>query len=200
LSSPASGLAEGPSGEGAPGNGAPGDGRSLLAAPEFRALLGARLTNSLAMSAFAIVVAYQTYDITRDPLSLGWLGLVEAIPALSLVLFGGHVADRRDRRSIILLASALVTLSAAAFAVLAASGLLSLGLILSIIFVTGIASTARSTGRYSVRRPCSRRIAGRTNNSNVTKDETGLPGRPKSSTAPSAPTPAGPKASYRWRF
>jgi MFS family permease len=114
--------------------------RPLLRQPEFRALLGARLTNALASSALATVVAFQTYQITRDPLSLGWLGLVEAIPALSLVLFGGHVADRRDRRTIVLATSAAVTLCAAAFAFLSATGALTLLGILAIIFVTGIAS------------------------------------------------------------
>ena len=114
--------------------------RPLLSQPEFRALLGARLTNALATSALATVVAYQTYIITHDPLSLGWLGLVEAIPALSLVLFGGHIADRRDRRSIVLITSAIVTLCAAAFAGLSATGTLGLVGILAVIFVTGIAS------------------------------------------------------------
>jgi MFS family permease len=114
--------------------------RPLLSQPEFRALLGARLTNALATSALATVVAYQTYIITHDPLSLGWLGLVEAIPALSLVLFGGHIADRRDRRSIVLITSAIVTLCAAAFAGLSATGTLGLIGILAVIFVTGIAS------------------------------------------------------------
>lgn len=114
--------------------------RPLLSQPEFRALLGARLTNALATSALATVVAYQTYIVTHDPLSLGWLGLVEAIPALSLVLFGGHIADRRDRRSIVLITSAVVTLCAAAFAGLSATGTLGLVGILAVIFVTGIAS------------------------------------------------------------
>jgi MFS family permease len=114
--------------------------RPLLSQPEFRALLGARLTNALAVSALATVVAFQTYQITRDPLSLGWLGLVEAIPALSLVLFGGHVADRRDRRSIVLITSLVVTLCAIAFAALSATGELGLLAILGVIFVTGIAS------------------------------------------------------------
>ena len=114
--------------------------RPLLSQPEFRALLGARLTNALATSALATVVAFQTYQITHDPLSLGWLGLVEAIPALSLVLFGGHVADRRDRRSIVLITSAVVTLCATMFAALSATGALNLLGILAVIFVTGIAS------------------------------------------------------------
>ena len=83
---------------------------------DFRALLGARLTNGLAFSALATVVGFQVYEITRDPLALGFLGLVEAIPALSLVLFGGHVADRYDRRKMILLTSALATACAVALA------------------------------------------------------------------------------------
>jgi MFS family permease len=114
--------------------------RPVLRQPEFRALLGARLTNALGSSALATVVAFQTYQITHDPLSLGWLGLVEAIPALSLVLFGGHIADRSDRRTIVLVTSAVVTLAAAAFAALSATGALGLLGILAIIFLTGMAS------------------------------------------------------------
>src|SRR4029079_7014833 len=72
--------------------------------------------------------------------SLGWLGLVEAIPALSLVLFGGHVADRRDRRLIILVTSVLMTASAVALAVLSLDEALPLWPILGVIFVTGLAS------------------------------------------------------------
>lgn len=115
-------------------------GRSLLVLREFRALLGARSTNALAVSALATVVAFQTYEITRDPLSLGWLGLVEAIPALSLVLFGGHLADRRDRRAIVIVASAIVTGCALALAALSAAGSASLLAILAVIFATGVAS------------------------------------------------------------
>ena len=40
--------------------------------------------------------------MTHDPLSLGWLGLVEAGPAISLVLFGGVLADRFSRQSVAL--------------------------------------------------------------------------------------------------
>jgi MFS family permease len=112
----------------------------LLHQHDFRALLGARLTNSLATSALATVVGFQVYAITGDPLSLGWLGLVEAIPALSLVLFGGHVADRRDRRSIILICSVVVTASALALALLSLNEALTLLPILAVIFVTGLAS------------------------------------------------------------
>jgi MFS family permease len=112
----------------------------LLRQHDFRALLGARFATTLATSALATVVGYQVYIITRDPLALGWLGLVEAIPALSLMLYGGHVADRRDRRSIVLVTSAAATACSVALALLSADGAATLIPILVVIFVIGVAS------------------------------------------------------------
>ena len=112
----------------------------LLRQHDFRALLGARFTTTLATSALATVVGYQVYIITRDPLALGWLGLVEAIPALSLMLFGGHVADRRDRRSIILVTSAAATACSVALALISADDAATLIPILVVIFLIGVAS------------------------------------------------------------
>jgi len=114
---------------------------SVLALPEFRALLGARFTSALGMSAFATVVAFQTYDVTKNPLALGILGLVEAIPALGLMLIGGHVADRRDRRTIILSTSVILVVGAVALAVASAnSSAVGLPLILAVVFTVGVAA------------------------------------------------------------
>ncbi|MFI5255429.1 MAG: MFS transporter, partial [Candidatus Limnocylindrales bacterium] len=65
---------------------------------------------------------------------------VEAIPALSLALFGGHLADRRDRRSIVLAGNIAMLLCVAALAVLSGTGAVTLVGILAVIFVTGVAS------------------------------------------------------------
>jgi hypothetical protein len=46
----------------------------------------------------AVVVAWQIYDITHDPLSLGLMGLAEALPFIGMALYAGHVADRANRR------------------------------------------------------------------------------------------------------
>jgi len=115
--------------------------RALLALPEFRALLTARGLAALGMTAIATVVAFQTYEVTGEPLALGLLGLVEAIPALALMLLGGHVADRRDRRSIILLTGSLLALGALALALMSLdpAGISFLG-ILAVIFLIGIAA------------------------------------------------------------
>jgi MFS family permease len=74
-------------------------------------------------------------------LALGVLGLVEAIPALGLMLLGGHVADRRDRRSIVLVTGSLLALGALALAVMSLTGDgISFAGILAVIFLIGIAA------------------------------------------------------------
>jgi MFS family permease len=115
--------------------------RALLALPEFRALLGARGLAALGMSAIATVVAFQSWEVTGDPLALGILGLVEAIPALGLMLFGGHLADRRDRRAIVLVTGSLLGLGALALALISVTGdTASFAGILAVVFLVGVAA------------------------------------------------------------
>ncbi len=107
---------------------------------EFRILLLESMFGALANRALTVVIGYQIYALTKNPLSLGFLGLVEAIPALSLALFGGHVADRLDRRLIVLVTRAINILCIVAFAVFslepARFGLLSM---YAVVFVAGLA-------------------------------------------------------------
>lgn len=56
----------------------------------------------------AVVVAWQIYDITRDPLSLGLMGLAEALPYIGISLFAGHAADRFSRHRIAIAALAVL--------------------------------------------------------------------------------------------
>jgi MFS family permease len=92
---------------------------SLLADSEYRNFWLSSSAWVFASRALAVVVGFQLYALTKNPLVLGWLGLVEAIPALSLVLYGGHYADKHDRRftiiwsrgSVILVSILLVAVS-----------------------------------------------------------------------------------------
>lgn len=91
-----------------------------LSLADIRLFIGSVAFFTLASRALAVVVGFQIYKLTRSALALGFLGLVEAIPAISLVLFGGYVADHFNRRKIL-----LVTRSAS-FACAVAMALLSL--------------------------------------------------------------------------
>ncbi|HSU81995.1 MAG TPA: MFS transporter, partial [Thermoanaerobaculia bacterium] len=58
------------------------------------------------------VVAWQVYALTRDPLSLGLVGLAEAVPFIGAALYAGHVADRHDRKRLSLLSIGVQTAAA----------------------------------------------------------------------------------------
>lgn len=47
-----------------------------------------------------IIVAYSLYKITKDPLTLGFIGLAEALPFIALSLWGGYFADRFNKQTI----------------------------------------------------------------------------------------------------
>jgi MFS family permease len=48
-----------------------------------------------------VVIEWEVYSITKNPLSLGIIGLMEVIPAVSMALFAGHVVDQREKRSLL---------------------------------------------------------------------------------------------------
>ncbi len=114
---------------------------SVLRVAGLRWVLAARLSNAIGSSALLTVLGYQVYQLTRDPLSLGLLGLVAGLPALALGLFGGHVADRRDRRTIVALTSASLAAEVLLLAIISfGSHDATLFAILGVVFLTGIAS------------------------------------------------------------
>jgi MFS family permease len=51
----------------------------------------------------SVAIGWQVYDLTRNPFDLGLIGLAQFAPFLLLILIAGHVADRYERRLIILL-------------------------------------------------------------------------------------------------
>src|ERR1700759_2524909 len=71
---------------------------------DYRRFLTAHFAVELAVQIQDVIVAWQMYLDTHDPLSLGLVGLAEALPNISASLFGGHVADRMDRRKLALIA------------------------------------------------------------------------------------------------
>ena len=71
---------------------------SALKFPEFRAFLGMRMCITFAIQIQAVVIGWHIYQLTHDALSLGLIGLTEAVPALSIALLAGHIADNWDRK------------------------------------------------------------------------------------------------------
>jgi MFS family permease len=109
--------------------------------PDFRRLFVAAVCSTLASRGLAVVLGYEVYELTRSPLSLGILGLVEAVPALSLALYGGHVADRADRRRILrrTLGALIVCAGILAFLETTNLGKAQLVMLYGVVFLAGIA-------------------------------------------------------------
>jgi MFS family permease len=61
---------------------------------EFKKLLTARFLFTFAVQMQAVVLGWRIYELLKDPLSLGFIGLTEAIPAIGLALYAGYLVDR----------------------------------------------------------------------------------------------------------
>ncbi|QCR24367.1 MFS transporter [Pontibacter sp. SGAir0037] len=130
------------------------DPYAVLRIPDFRLYVSARLCITLAMQIQAVIVGWQIYDITKDPLSLGLIGLAEAIPSIFVSLYAGYVADKIPRKKIILVVISVLLLCSTLllFFTLDISNILLLYGVLpiyGIIFLSGIARGFMSPAVFS---------------------------------------------------
>ena len=123
--------------------GAAPDPYAVLRNPDYRWFIGSMGLITLGLQVQGVVVAWQVYARTGDPLALGLIGLSEALPFLAVALFGGHAADRMNRLRLCLL-SALGLAACSALLLLftwqSRSGPMATAVapIYGIIFLTGI--------------------------------------------------------------
>lgn len=86
------------------------DPYAALRIKEFNIFLLVRLFLVFGWSMQFIVIEWQVYSITKDPLSLGIIGLMEIIPAFTMALFAGHIVDQKEKRNLFALCIALFSL------------------------------------------------------------------------------------------
>jgi MFS family permease len=89
---------------------------------DFRLVLIGSFLSGLGAQATLVALPYQVYIQTRSALLVGLLGAVELAPLVAAALFGGAVADRMDRRRLLLLDQVGLVMTAAGLAVAAAIG------------------------------------------------------------------------------
>ncbi|WP_405384702.1 MFS transporter [Maribacter sp. LLG6340-A2] len=77
------------------------DPYAALRFKEFNIFLLVRFAMVFAWSMQFIVIEWQVYTMTKDPLSLGIIGLMEVIPAVSMALFAGHIVDQKEKRNLL---------------------------------------------------------------------------------------------------
>lgn len=86
------------------------DPYAALRIREFNIFLFVRFLLVFGWSMQFIVIEWQVYSITKDPLSLGIIGLMEIIPAFSMALFAGHIVDQKEKRNLLALCTAAFSL------------------------------------------------------------------------------------------
>jgi MFS family permease len=117
---------------------------AALRIPDFRLYISSRFCVTLAIQVQSVVVAWQVYEITKDPLSLGLIGLAEAIPSIGVSLYAGHIADIMQRKKIVLTCLTTLLLCSLAllfFTIPVGAAALNSGVIpiYGVIFLSGIA-------------------------------------------------------------
>ena len=86
------------------------DPYAALRIKEFNIFLLLRLFLVFGWSMQFIVIEWQVYSITKDPLSLGIIGLMEIIPAFTMALFAGHIVDQKEKRNLLAICIAAFSL------------------------------------------------------------------------------------------
>jgi MFS family permease len=130
------------------------DPYASLRIPNFRWFISSLLAMTIATQIQAVVVSWQIYELTRDPFSLGLIGLAEAVPFIGFALFAGHVADKSERLRISLVS--LVVLLGCSLTLLGFSlrpGIVHVGRvwpIYAVIFLSGIARSFLQPARSAL--------------------------------------------------
>jgi len=136
----------------------PHDPYASLRIPSYRWYILSAFAMTLASQVQGVVVSWQIYDVTRDPLSLGLIGLAEALPYIGVALFAGHIADKLNRRTISI--ASLVVLVFCSVALLALSlmaswhggfhGTRGVWPFYAVIFLSGIARSFLQPARQAL--------------------------------------------------
>lgn len=124
---------------------------------DYRLYITTRILLAMALQFQAVIIGWHVYSITKDPLSLGLIGLVEILPNFSVTLFAGHFADLYDRKKIVL--SCLTVLMFSGIALYGVTHTVAddtqkLSLFYVIIAITGLARGTLSPSLFSILTEC----------------------------------------------
>jgi MFS family permease len=107
---------------------------------DFRLLWIGTSTSLAGDGVFMVALAWEAYTLKNSPSALSLVGFAMTLPQVLFLLVGGVVSDRLDRRRVLIAADSVRGATLAAFAGLAAAGVLTLGMIIALACVYGLAT------------------------------------------------------------
>ncbi|MGH2560729.1 MAG: MFS transporter [Thermomicrobiales bacterium] len=127
-------------------------GRSyaVLRHRDYRILWSAEFVSTIGTQMQRVAIAWQVYELTGDALSLGILGLVRFGPVVLFGLFGGVLADQRDRRKLLILSQVLLFVCSFGLAAAAMAEVASLAVIYVLTFLAAAVSSFAGPSRQAL--------------------------------------------------
>lgn len=116
---------------------------------DFRLFLGGHVLSVLGVQMQNVAVGWQLYDQTNSAWPLAMVGLIQAAPIIGLALPAGQIADRFDRRKILMTATVLAVISALGLAAVSATGG-NVRLMYGCLFLSGLARAFQGPARSSL--------------------------------------------------
>jgi MFS family permease len=117
---------------------------------DFRLLWMGEFVSTMGTQMQTVALGWQLYLLTGDPLQLGALGLMRAIPTVAFAMVGGTLADARDRRSLLIVTQAVLALFSVVLAVATMAGQASVALIYILTILTATASCFDDPARQAL--------------------------------------------------
>src|SRR5437762_6665526 len=113
--------------------------RDVLRIRDFRLLLVNKFLLTFGVQMIGVIVGWQIYQMTHDPLSLGLIGLAEAVAFIAFALWAGHIADQTEKRFLIIVSEVVALVCAGALWLLTCKGNTHTLPIYGVIALSGIA-------------------------------------------------------------
>jgi MFS family permease len=122
----------------------------VLAQRDFGLFWTSLLFSALGSQISSVAVAWQVYEITNSPFQLGLTGLFRALPVMMLSIPGGVVADRMDRRRLLIITQTLAMLLSLVLGLLTSAGQIRVWHIYAVTFLSGAISIFDAPARTAL--------------------------------------------------
>jgi len=125
-------------------------GRAAFRYPAFKLFALARFFSVAAIEMQSVAVGWQVYEITSRPLDLGLVSLAQFLPGILLFLVAGYVADRYERRKVLMFGYAGLALSSGLLAWIAQNRPHAVHPIYAVMLLVGVVRSLMSPAGRSI--------------------------------------------------
>ena len=130
---------------------------SSLRQRDFRLLIIGKTFGWMALHMMMVAIAYQVYDRTGDVMNLAYIGLATFAPAIGFALITGYVADRFDRRLVLVVTYGIIFVGAVLLYLYTASGMEAVWPVFAILALEGTGQGISSAGgKFARSQSCTR--------------------------------------------